>query len=154
LERSLRSLRPLAEERGLALEVGPMNQLPLVMADPALLKRVVDNLLGNALKFTEQGGITLMAEVMGDAVRVSIADTGPGIPAEARARIFDRYYHIERRKQTRQGSFGLGLAFCAQAVAALGGTISVTSEEGQGSTFVFTLPVAQPAPTSARPAEH
>ena len=62
--------------------------------------------------------------------------------AEAQARIFDRYYHIERRKHTRQGSFGLGLAFCAQAVAAMGGAISVESQEGRGSAFSFTLPVA------------
>lgn len=157
LERSLRSLRPLAEERGLKLEVHVAEDLPLVMADPALLKRVVDNLLGNALKFTEHGGITLGAVLAGDEVRVSVRDTGPGIPADAKARIFDRYFHIARRKQTRQGSFGLGLAFCAQAVAAMGGVIGVTSEEGQGSEFYFTVPAAanQPAkPASeASPAE-
>lgn len=157
LERSLRSLRPLAEERGLKLEVAVSDELPLVMADPALLKRVVDNLLGNALKFTEHGGITLGAVLDGDEVRVGIRDTGPGIPADAKARIFDRYFHIERRKLTRQGSFGLGLAFCAQAVAAMGGVIGVTSEEGQGSEFYFTLPVAPPQPTKptseASPAE-
>jgi two-component system, sensor histidine kinase and response regulator len=142
LERSLRTLRPLAEERGLALEVAPTEHLPMVMADPALLKRVVDNLLGNALKFTETGAIRVTAEREGDVVRVSVTDTGPGIPAEARARIFDRYFHLERRKRTHQGSFGLGLAFCAQATSAMGGAIGVESNEGQGSTFWFTLPVA------------
>jgi signal transduction histidine kinase len=141
-ERSLRSLRPLAEERGLALAVAPTNALPMVMADPTLLKRVIDNLLGNALKFTEQGSIRLGAVREGDVVRVTVSDTGPGIPAEAQARIFDRYYHLERRAQTRQGSFGLGLAFCARAVAAMHGTIGVTSQEGLGSEFSFTLPIA------------
>ncbi|MFN3430061.1 MAG: response regulator [Candidatus Sericytochromatia bacterium] len=148
LERSLRSLRPIAEERGLALDVTEPGDMPPVLADPALLKRVIDNLLGNALKFTEQGHVRLEAAPDGDAARVCIRDTGPGIPAEARERIFDRYYHIERRKRTRQGSFGLGLAFCAQAVAAMGGAIGVTSEEGRGSAFWFTLPLA-PAPAPA-----
>jgi signal transduction histidine kinase len=143
-ERSARALRPLADERGLALEVAPTDGLPLVMADPALLKRVIDNLLGNALKFTEQGSIHLGATREGDVVRVSVRDTGPGIPADAVSRIFDRYYHLERRKQTRLGSFGLGLAFCARAVAAMHGTIGVASEEGAGSEFSFTLP-AEPA---------
>lgn len=141
-DRSARALRPLADERGLALEVAPADALPMVMADPTLLKRVIDNLLGNALKFTEHGSIRLGATREGDVVRVSVSDTGPGIPAEAVSRIFDRYYHLERRKQTRQGSFGLGLAFCARAVAAMHGTIGVTSEEGAGSEFSFTLPVA------------
>jgi signal transduction histidine kinase len=146
LERSARALRPLADERGLTLEVAPTDDLPMVVADPALLKRVIDNLLGNALKFTEHGTIRLGAERAGDVVRVSVRDTGPGIPADAVSRIFDRYYHLERRAQTRMGSFGLGLAFCARAVAAMHGTIGVTSEEGVGSEFSFTLPVA-PAPS-------
>jgi signal transduction histidine kinase len=141
-DRSLRALRPLAEERGLALVVEPLEGLPPVMADTALLRRVFDNLIGNAIKFTEAGEVRVRARQEGQYVHVSVIDTGPGIPAEAQERIFDRYYHIERRKATRQGSFGLGLAFCDRAVALMGGDIRVISEEGKGAEFLVTLPAA------------
>jgi signal transduction histidine kinase len=145
LERSLRTFRPMAEERGLALLVAGMDELPPVMADTAVLKRVLDNLIGNALKFTEAGSVRVSAERAGGALKVMIADTGPGIPADARARVFDRYYHVERRKTNRQGGFGLGLAFCEKAVAAMGGRIGVDERPGGGSIFWFTLPEAAEA---------
>lgn len=140
IERSIRDLRPVAEESRLTLVAETAGELPLVMADPALLKRVLDNLVGNAIKFTEVGTVSVGATLAGDMVRVTVTDTGQGIPRAALARIFDRYYHLERRSEARQGGFGLGLAFCERAVMAMGGRIGADSEEGQGSTFWFTLP--------------
>lgn len=142
VEKSLRALRPVAEVRHLGLVAEGVDGVPEVVADPALLKRVIDNLIGNALKFTQAGEIRVEGRLEAGQLRVSIRDTGPGIPTDELGRIFDRYFHIARRQQTRYGSLGLGLAFCEQAVGAMNGRIGVFSEEGRGSEFWFTLPIA------------
>ena len=145
---AIAALRPLADSRGIALAADVAAPLPAVLADPALTKRVLGNLLGNALKFTEAGEVALTAGLAGDRVRVEVRDTGPGIPDEVKARVFDRYFHVARRKEAREGGFGLGLAFCERAVAAMGGTIDVRDAEGGGAVFGFTLPLA---PVTASP---
>lgn len=142
-DKSLRALRPVAELRGLGLRTQDLEGLPRVLADGALLKRVFDNLVSNALKFTQEGEIRVEGSVQEDQIRVAIRDTGPGIPQADIGRIFDRYFHIARRQQSRYGSLGLGLAFCERAVAAMGGKIGVYSEEGRGSEFWFTLPLVE-----------
>lgn len=142
VERSMRDLRPVAEESGLTLLAASPMDLPLALADPALVKRVLDNLVGNAIKFTDKGTVHISAQVVGDVVRVTVTDTGPGIARDALAHVFDRYYQLEHG-ETRRGGFGLGLAFCARAVTAMGGRIGADSEEGHGSTFWFTLPLAR-----------
>lgn len=142
VERSLTVLRPLAASRELALVADVPADLPMVLADPALTKRVVDNLVGNAIKFTDQGEVALTAAVVDGAVRVEIRDTGPGIADEVKNRIFDRYFHVAQRKEHRQGGFGLGLAFCERAVKAMGGTIDVHDARPHGTIFGFTLPIA------------
>ncbi len=142
VERSLTVLRPLAASRELALTADVSADLPMVMADPALAKRVIDNLIGNALKFTDAGDVALTACLAGDAVRIEVRDTGPGIADDVKARIFDRYFHLAQRKEKNQGGFGLGLAFCERAVRAMGGTIDVRDAEGGGTVFGFTLPIA------------
>lgn len=142
VERSLTVLRPLAASRELALTADVPADLPMVMADPALTKRVIDNLVSNATKFTDHGEVAIAARADGAVVRVEVRDTGPGIPDDVKARIFDRYFHLEQRKANRQGGFGLGLAFCERAVTAMGGTIGVRDAEGGGAVFTFTLPIA------------
>ena len=142
LERSLATLRPLAASRDLSLSADVPADLPMVMADPALTKRVLDNLVGNAIKFTDVGGVAISAATQAGAVRLEIRDTGPGIPDEVKDRIFDRYFHVEQRKLNRQGGFGLGLAFCERAVAAMAGTIDVRDAGDGGTIFGFTLPIA------------
>jgi two-component system sensor histidine kinase/response regulator len=144
LEKSLdtfvRPFRGLAEAKGVNVIIehpaGPLR----VFADAPLLERVMDNLISNALKFTEVGEIRVRSVQEGDFARISVADTGPGIAEEALPRIFDRFYHVARRQATRQGGFGLGLAFCEGAIKAMGGAIGVDSKVGQGSTFWFTIP--------------
>jgi signal transduction histidine kinase len=100
---------------------------------------VLSNLLGNAVKFTPDGGkVTIHAEARGQGVAVSVADTGPGIPPEQAAHIFDRFWQAEHRG--RDGGTGLGLAIAKGIVDRHGGTIEVASEVGRGSVFAFTIP--------------
>jgi signal transduction histidine kinase len=130
---ALAAVKPVADARGLALAL-EAGEVPAVQADPRLLRRTLDNLLANALKFTEAGGVAVSARREGDAVVLAVADTGPGIAPEALPRIFDRYY-------TGGGSYGLGLAFCQKAVEAMGGRITAQSQPGQGTTFSIQLSV-------------
>ncbi|MGH8630234.1 MAG: sensor histidine kinase, partial [Burkholderiales bacterium] len=117
--------------------------LPLVLADPTLVSRVLDNLISNALKYTERGGrVRLSAEMNQQAVIVRVQDDGEGVPPEHAERIFDKFAQVLNANGAplRQGA-GLGLTFCKLAVEAHGGRIWVESAPGQGSTFLFTLPV-------------
>ncbi|MBC7545129.1 MAG: HAMP domain-containing histidine kinase, partial [Candidatus Sericytochromatia bacterium] len=144
----LETLVTIAETKGLTLAVAGLDTVPAIGADAPLLRRVIENLISNAVKFTESGRVRLSAEAEGDQVRVIVSDTGPGIPAGDLDRIFDRYYQIGRRRRTRHGGFGLGLAFCRQAVTAMGGRIGVASQEGHGSQFWFTVPVSGELPAT------
>jgi two-component system sensor histidine kinase/response regulator len=113
-----------------------------VSCDPALIRRVIGNLLGNAIKFTPQSGsITVIVSRSAFAARVEVEDTGPGIPANFIARVFDKFSQAEEGRARNRYSTGLGLAFSKLAVEAHGGTIGVMSELGQGSRFWFELPV-------------
>jgi len=109
--------------------------------DPALVRRVIGNLLGNALKFTpESGSITITVARADGRPRVEVADTGPGIPADFIGRVFDKFSQAGEGRARKRYSTGLGLAFCKLAVEAHGGAIGVTSEVGVGSRFWFQLP--------------
>jgi signal transduction histidine kinase len=119
-----------------------------VRADEGLIERVLQNLIGNAIKFTPPGGaIGVLAEAPSAEpgwVRISIRDTGPGVPDELRGRLFQKF---AAGQQAGRGS-GLGLAFCRLVVEAHGGRIWAEGEPGQGAIFIFTLPQA----SQARPA--
>ncbi len=130
----------LRENRQLILEA-PEAPI-LVTADAGLLARVIQNLLGNALKFTQDDGIIRVGmERVEGWVRVFVQDSGSGIPNESLERIFDKFGQVAQgQTQRRQYSTGLGLTFCKLAVEAHGGSIGVDSEVGKGSTFWFVLP--------------
>jgi signal transduction histidine kinase len=133
-------LRPLVAAGSLELEVDAPRDLPKVMADPARVQQILSNLVGNAIKFTSAGGrIRIAAERVANEVRVSVADTGSGIPAEHLPHIFGHYWQGDRKD--RRG-VGLGLAIAKGIVDAHGGRIWVESQVGVGSTFYFTLPIA------------
>jgi PAS domain S-box-containing protein len=129
-----------SQEIGLAPSVEP--NLPFIHADGERVLQVLANLLSNAVKFTPDGGrIELSAERSGDEVRFTVTDSGPGIPAEDLAHIFDRYWHA--RRSARTSGSGLGLAIARGLVEAHGGRIGVRSSIGEGSEFFFTIPVAE-----------
>jgi two-component system sensor histidine kinase/response regulator len=134
-------VRPLAREKRIRLIEDVPPDLGTVAGDEEKVRRVLVNLLGNAIKFTpEEGEVALEARRQGNAVRVSVRDTGEGIPEEYRERIFEKFAQVESRQSGRKMSTGLGLTFCKLAVEAHGGTIRVESILSQGSTFWFTLP--------------
>ncbi len=134
-------MRPLASEKGLDLDVAIPDDLPAVHVDPERIAQVFSNLIGNAIKFTPKGGhIFLRAERMGDKVRMSVADTGPGIPPEQLSEIFGRFW--QARKSDRRG-IGLGLSIARGIVEAHGERIGVESRVGEGTEFWFTVPIAQ-----------
>jgi signal transduction histidine kinase len=141
LEQAVRDHEVLAEERELTLRVQPMpDGMPKVIADRTRIIQVLGNLIGNAIRFTEAGGtIDLEAEHHDSVVHIRVSDTGSGIPVETLPHIFNRYW--QARQQRRAGA-GLGLAIAKGIVEAHSGTIWVTSEQGVGTTFTFTLPIA------------
>ncbi|MHB8121607.1 MAG: ATP-binding protein [Desulfuromonadaceae bacterium] len=134
----------LLQERAIQKNIAILNEsgtapLPRIMADQGRLEQVVVNLLENAIKYTPEGGtIRLAAEDDGDFVRVSVADTGIGIPFKDLPRIFERFYRVDEARTREQGGTGLGLAIVKHIVQLHGGAVSVTSEPGKGSMFTFT----------------
>jgi signal transduction histidine kinase len=137
-------MQPLAREKEIALEEDLPEDLPELRADRAKLRRILVNLVSNALKFTPKGGrVRLGASREGGFVRVSVADTGVGIPREDLHDIFDKYAQARSRATRSEKGTGLGLYITRQLVELHGGKISVQSEVGKGSTFSFTIPVAE-----------
>jgi two-component system, sensor histidine kinase and response regulator len=117
---------------------------PLIAyCDPAITERIIQNLLGNAIKFTPDKG-SVRVELVADEqyARLSITDTGCGIPSEYHEKVFEKFGQVEAKKEVRVLSSGLGLTFCKLAVEAHGGSIQLDSEVGRGSTFHVRLPLA------------
>lgn len=143
----------VSDMRGLAIDrqvtVEPASMTEPVVADATLLARVVQNLLGNALRFTQRNGhVRIAIAPAGDGIRLSMTDEGPGVPEELRDRIFEKFVAVTPEAQKRGYSTGLGLAFCRMAIEAHGGAIGVDGGPGgTGSTFWFTLPRTPPAAT-------
>jgi two-component system phosphate regulon sensor histidine kinase PhoR len=136
-------LRAQAERGQLTLEIDVPREMPLVLIDAGRIHQVVTNIVHNAIKFTSAEG-TIRVEATSDAttVTVAVSDTGTGISANDLPRIFERFFKTDRSRAV--GGTGLGLAIAKHIVQAHGGTIWATSQEGNGSTFYFTMPRAEP----------
>ncbi|MEG0261132.1 MAG: ATP-binding protein [Lysinibacillus sp.] len=117
--------------------------LPFVMADENRLIQIFSNLLHNAIKFTDTGSITINAVVQGENLVISITDTGIGIKPSMVENIFDPYEQVDSSITSMSGGLGLGLSICQELVTLHGGTISLSTKVGEGSTFTFSLPIAQ-----------
>ncbi len=144
---SVERLRLFADRQGVTLRVERPPSVPPVRGDAARLGQVFVNLLHNAVKFSPEGGeVDVTVTVLGHEVEVAIADHGVGIPRSAQARIFERFYKVDRaRVRGETGGTGLGLAIARHIIEQHGGRIWVESREGVGSTFSFSLPIAPPA---------
>ena len=146
IDMALRGAEAAAQEANLQLICKVPPDLDPVFGDRARLGQVLDNLIGNALKFTPPGGlIEVSVEDAGDYERVLVRDTGIGIPSDKLEKIFEPFYQIDGSTTRRFGGAGLGLAIVKQIVEAHGGQVGVTSEVGKGSTFYFTVPKYRPA---------
>lgn len=116
---------------------------PRAMADAGLIRRVVANLLNNAIKHTPPGGrVTIGTRTNGDQIEVRVGDTGEGIPREELERIFQKFARVSGQSRSTRQDRGLGLTFCRMAIEAHGGKIIAESDPGHGSTFTFTIPAA------------
>lgn len=136
------NLLPATKKRGISLQMHVPGAVPAVRADRTRILQVLWNLMGNAVKYTPDGGeVTVHVTAAGEIVRVAVADSGAGIAADDLPFVFDRFWQVKR--QDREGA-GLGLAIVKGIVEAHGGTVGVRSRPGEGSTFSFTVPVWTP----------
>jgi len=150
VERSVQVFGRQARDKHLVLVSGVAGDVPdQVVGDLNRVRQVLLNLVGNAVKFTDAGQVVLDVTASGpDEVTLSVTDTGPGLPEDARDQLFSPFVQVDPSTDRRHGGFGLGLAICSRLVALMGGRIDVESAPGAGARFVVVLPMPA-APTSA-----
>lgn len=140
IRQTVERLRAQADRKGIVIMVYAEPGIPRPVIDRSRVESVLMNMAHNAIKYTEQGGqISIQAQKTDDAVLISVTDTGIGIPSDELPRVFERFYKVDKARNT-EGS-GLGLAISKHIIAAHGGKIWAESIEGKGSTFFFTLPL-------------
>ncbi|HYF28263.1 MAG TPA: SpoIIE family protein phosphatase [Baekduia sp.] len=143
------AFRSAVEKAGLALEVDCPSEPTLALVDAEQVEQILLNLLSNALKFTFEGSVAVRVRTEGGAAVIEVSDTGVGIDAADRERLFERFHRVQgARSRTYEGS-GIGLALVRELVELQGGAISVDSTEDQGTTFTVRLPLAPDAPAAA-----
>jgi signal transduction histidine kinase/DNA-binding response OmpR family regulator len=138
------AVRPLFSAKQLALEIEVSQDLPPVFCDPLRIREVVLNLLSNAGRFTERGGVRVRAWRDSSDVIISVADTGPGIEPEDQARLFQPFHQVDNSIRRRYGGTGLGLSISKSFAELHGGRMWVESTVGCGTTFFFRLPIELP----------
>jgi two-component system phosphate regulon sensor histidine kinase PhoR len=142
LQEAVQSFREIARTQNVELIVEDQAEAR-VGADPEAIHQVFSNLVDNALKYAPSGGrIILGARPVAEGVEFYVQDFGPGIPSEHLARLFERFYRVDKARSRESGGTGLGLAIAKHIVLAHGGSIRAQSELNHGSTFLFTLPLA------------
>jgi signal transduction histidine kinase/CheY-like chemotaxis protein/HPt (histidine-containing phosphotransfer) domain-containing protein len=151
LQEAVMMLEPLAKEKGIYLKLRIGDQVPeFLVGDPVRVRQIITNLVGNAVKFTPDGGVSIYVEVdskLGnqDVLRIDVVDTGVGIDEEKLGEIFKKFTQADASMARKFGGTGLGLAITQKLVEMMGGDIWVKSEIGQGSTFSFALPCRVPS---------
>ena len=142
---------PQAEEKGINLQNLVSTDLPSLTSDFAKCQHILENLVANAIKFTETGDVTISAAVSDDEVHISVTDTGIGIPEDQITIIFDEFRQVDERVARQYGGSGLGLSIANKYATLLSGSISVESTPGKGSTFTLILPLAISLPIPGTP---
>ena len=139
---TITSLQPVAKKKRIRLIEQPAHRIPPVAADKSLITQAVKNLVNNAIKYSpERTTVTVSTALEAEAVRVCVEDRGFGIPAEAKERVWDKFYRVVREGHEKDDeSTGLGLSFVREVIEQHGGRVDLDSEEGRGSKFSFTLP--------------
>ncbi|MCI8849590.1 MAG: cell wall metabolism sensor histidine kinase WalK [Oscillibacter sp.] len=144
IESVARSSALSAQQHGHTLTYGDMEPLPLVVGDRSRLEQVMMNILGNAIKYTPDGGtIRITAGSTEDTVWMEVWDNGIGIPEKDREHIFDRFYRVDKARSRESGGTGLGLSIAREIVERHQGTISIVGHEGPGTTVRLVLPIGQ-----------
>ena len=142
IEQSARAIQTKTREKSLEVVIDVPVKLPPVNIDHQRISQVLRNFLANAITHTDEGGrITIVARQEGRWIKVSVTDTGEGIPAEDLPNMFERFHRVDKSRSRNKGGRGLGLAIARRLVEAHGGTVGVRSEHGKGSCFYFSLPV-------------
>jgi len=152
IERVISVLKPVAEKKGLYLTASVSNDLGEIISDRRRLEQVFINLINNAIKFTEKGGVTVAAELLGDfnqppgaapgtLVKLSVADTGIGIKPQDLDLLFRPFRQIDSGLTRLHEGTGLGLAICRKLLELLGGHVTAVSEWSKGSEFIVTIPL-------------
>ncbi len=142
---AVETARGLVESHGLFLATEVAPNLPPIWVDTTRIRQVLFNLLNNAARFTDEGGVTIAVRQEGDEVIFSVTDTGVGIPQEELPHMFEEFHQVDGGTRRQHGGAGLGLAISQHFVELHGGRIWVESEVGRGSTFSFSLPVERAA---------
>lgn len=141
---TLSELKPLADEKGIQTIYTPLVPMPAILGDNGRIREVLVNLIGNAIKYTTgNGSIEITHDVTNKNLVTHIKDHGLGISKEAQAKLFTKFYRVATKETATISGTGLGLFIVKQIIEKMGGTIWVESEEGKGSTFSFSLPLAQ-----------
>ena len=134
----------LRDGRALAIEWHLAAEVPALRTDAVKVRMVLKNLVSNAIKFTERGAVHVTADRVGDRVRLTVSDTGIGIPAEELPHLFEPFRQSHGPRSRRAGGVGLGLFIVHRLVGLLGGEIAVESAPGRGTTFAVELPCVVP----------
>ena len=141
IQRSALARKQEAHAKQIQLQIDAAQDLPEIKVDPDRMTQVLVNLLDNALRYTPGGGlISLSTQAFADRVKISVKDTGPGIPEEDLEHLFERFYRGDKSRQRESGGSGLGLAIAKSLVEIQGGQIEATSILGEGATFIIDLP--------------
>jgi signal transduction histidine kinase len=152
IQQVARQHKSAARAKGLGLVVEPsVRVLPPVLADPVRLAQVLSHLIGNAVRYTDRGQVTISTELYDRSIAIHVVDTGGGIPAAQLPRLFEDFYHADagQPKDGKQGS-GLGLTLARRLVIRMGGDLWASSTVGAGSRFSFTVPRSPEAAGQAR----
>jgi signal transduction histidine kinase/CheY-like chemotaxis protein len=146
-----RVVAPLFQSKGLYLETEFLTDLPMIMCDGTRIRQVLINLLSNAGRFTDTGGVRVSARQQDHDVLVSITDTGPGIPEEERDRLFEPFTQLDASLRRRHGGSGLGLSISRRFIEMHGGHLWLESQVAIGTTFTFSLPAELPVESASIP---